>query len=154
MAVSSCQPKWISWLVTVPDEQGRERLIAQYERMGKDQPVERGLVIFNDQTESFERLAQFDLNSPLHAAGRPFRVNVGGDLYYYFAVLYPDSTLVRVKADLKHLTDQRAYEAFTCLSAGSKYDKAATKLDRAPDGRQRRLPAGHVYLHQKSIWVY
>jgi hypothetical protein len=140
MAPASAIPgpglKWIFWMMTVQDEQGRERLLAQYERMGKQGKAdERGLVIFNDQTESFEKLAQFDLNLPLHPNGRPFRVNVNGETYYYFAVLYPDSAFVRVKADLRSLTDQRAYEAFTCLAPGSRYHKASSKLDRRADGR-------------------
>ena len=128
--------KWIFWMMIVPDEQGRERLLAQYERMGKEgKAAERGLVIFNDQTQSFEKLVQFDLQLPLHPNGRPFRVTVNGESYYYFAVLYPDNAFVRVKADMKHLMDQRTYEAFTCLAPGSRYAKAASKLERRADGR-------------------
>ncbi len=127
--------KWIFWMMTVPDEQRRERLLAQYERMGKQGKAdERGLVIFNDQTERFEKLAQFDLQLPLHPNGRPFRVNVNGASYYYFAVLYPDNAFVRVRADLRHLTNQRAYEAFTCLAPGSRYNKRSAKLERHADG--------------------
>jgi hypothetical protein len=127
--------KWIFWMMTIKDEQGRERLLAQYERMGKQgKPNERGLVLFNDESQQFEKLVQFDLNLPLHPNGRPFRVNVNGESYYYFAVLYPDNAFVRVKADLLHLSDQRAYEAFTCLAPGSRYAKAFSKLERRADG--------------------
>lgn len=127
--------KWIFWMMTVPDEQGRERLLAQYERIGKaGKADERGLVLFNDQTQSFEKLVQFDLKMPLHPNGRPFRVHVNGETYYYFAVLYPDNAFVRVKADWRHVTDQRAYEAFTCLAPGSRYHKTSAKLERRADG--------------------
>lgn len=129
-------PRWVFWLMTIKDEKGIERLVAQYERMKNlGEPYERGLAIFNNETETFERLVQFDLNAPLHPAGRPFRVTVGGQDYYYFAVLYPHSTFVRVKADLKQITDPNAYEAFTCLVAGSRYNKSSPRLDRGPDGR-------------------
>ncbi|MCZ6781238.1 MAG: hypothetical protein O7C73_06315 [Nitrospirae bacterium] len=129
-------PIWISSLMTIKDEKGIERLVASYQRMNDlGEPYERGLAIFNDETETFERLVQFDLNAPLHPGGRSFRVTVGGQDYYYFAVLYPHSTFVRVKADLRHITDPNAYEAFTSLVAGSRYNKSSPRLDHAPDGR-------------------
>jgi hypothetical protein len=127
--------KWVFWMMTVADEQGRERLIAQYERMGQaGKAAERGLVLFNDETQQFEKLVQFALKLPLHPNGRPFRVNVNGEAYYYFAVLYPDNAFVRVRAEFAHLKDQRTYEAFTCLVPGSRYNKASSQLERRADG--------------------
>jgi hypothetical protein len=46
----------------------------------------------------------------------------------------PDNAFVRVKADFAHLKDQRAYEAFTCLAPGSRYNKTSAKLERRADG--------------------
>jgi hypothetical protein len=127
--------KWVFWMMTVADEQGRERLIAQYERMGQaGKAAERGLVLFNDETQQFEKLVQFALKLPLHPNGRPFRVNVNGEAYYYFAVLYPDNAFVRVRAEFAHLKDQCTYEAFTCLVPGSRYNKASSQLERRADG--------------------
>jgi hypothetical protein len=127
--------KWTSGLMTVPDESGRERLVGRCDRMKSlGEALERALVIFNDETEAFERLASFGRDPLLYPDSRPFRVRVGDQLYYYFPGWYPLAT-VRVKADLKHITDPAAYEGFSCLRPGSRYDKAAPALERGSDGR-------------------
>jgi hypothetical protein len=98
-------PVWIDGLLTVPDETGRERLVAHYSRM-KDlgTVLEHGIVIFNDETQQFDRLVQFDLKlkrrNPL---GNAIRVND----YFYFCAPY---ALTRVKATLADLKDQTRYE--------------------------------------------
>ncbi len=129
-------PKWLSCLMTIKDENGIERLIAQYKRM-KDlsEPYESALAIFNDETGTFERLVQLDLNATLHPEGNAYQVSVGGQEYYYFAILYPNSMFVRVKAGLIQITDTKTYEAFTCLVSGSRYNKSSPSLDRDSDGR-------------------
>jgi hypothetical protein len=57
---------------------------------------------------------------------------VDGVEYIHSAFAAPCS--VRVRADLKHVTNTTAYEGFTCLVAGTRYDKKATQLDRSADG--------------------
>jgi hypothetical protein len=135
-AVSGPGPKWLGGMVVLRDASGTDRLIAKYVRM-KDlgTTLERGLVVFNDRTESFERLVQFDLAAPLHLDGHPVPVNVGGTDYLYCGYGVPHN--VRVRADIEHVKDPAQYEAFTCLVAGSRYEKGASKLDRGPDGRLR-----------------
>jgi len=52
---------WIDGLLTVNDDAGRERLVAHYSRMASlDERLEHGLVVFNEQTQVFERLAKFN----------------------------------------------------------------------------------------------
>lgn len=127
-------PKWIGGLMTINDEKGEQRLIATYERIKSlDEAYERGLAIFNDSTASFDRLARFNLDTPLYPDGRPFRVRVEGEDYYYFSSPFP-TPCVRVKADMKHITNPFAYEGLTCLVAGTKYDAKNPKLDRDADG--------------------
>ena len=127
-------PKWIAGLVTVADENGAERLIARYERIKNlGEAYERGLVMFNDRTDTFDRLVQFDLNVPLYLDGHPFRAIVNSEDYFYFSFSPPYG--VRVRADMKHIINPKVYEGFTCLVSGSRYDKSSTKLDRSPDGR-------------------
>jgi hypothetical protein len=98
-------PVWIDGVLTVPDETGRERLVAHYSRM-KDlgTMLEHGLVIFNDETQQFDRLTQFDLKlkrrNPL---GNAIRVKD----HFYFCAPY---ALVRVKATLADLKNQTSYE--------------------------------------------
>jgi len=98
-------PLWIDGILTVPDETGRERLVGHYSRM-KDlgTVLEHGLVIFNDETQQFDRLVQFDLKlkrrNPL---GHPIRVKDD----FYFCEPY---ALVHVKATLAALKNQASYE--------------------------------------------
>ncbi|MCX7885690.1 MAG: hypothetical protein N3B01_00325 [Verrucomicrobiae bacterium] len=98
-------PVWIEGLLTVKDETGRERLIARYSRM-KDigTVLEHGLVIFNDETEQFDRLVQFDLKDQTRCP-RGHAVRVGD--HFYFAK--PFAT-VRVRATLADLKTQARYE--------------------------------------------
>ncbi|MCH7839791.1 MAG: hypothetical protein IID38_06105, partial [Planctomycetes bacterium] len=127
--------RWIFWLMTIKYEKGIEHLLAQYERIKNlGEAYVRGIAIFNDETETFQRLVQFDLKAPLHPTGRPFQVTIGEQHYYYFAVLYANSAFVRVKADLEHIKDPNRYEAFTCLVAGSRYNNSLPNLDRGADG--------------------
>jgi len=129
-------PKWIGGLKIVPDESGSERLVADYMRIG-DRGVtnERGLAIFNDQTESFQRLVQFDEHDSMSSActtGHPVRIIASGIDYYYQGYIPP--FLCRMRADLPHVEDLTSYEGFSPLLAGARYEKSVSKLDRAPDG--------------------
>ena len=134
-AVPGPGPKWIDAVMVVEDDRGSECLVANFVRVKNlGEMYERGLIIFNDKTESFDRLAQFDLHMPVGPAGRPLRVRIAGELYYYFPSPYP-APLVRVKANLQSIRDPSAYEGFTCLTAGTQYQSSSPKLDRASDGR-------------------
>lgn len=121
--------KWIEGLMTVNDEQGRQRLVARYANH-KDlgTVTEWGLLVFNDEKQVFDRVAKFDIHVG-HMSSHPFRVITEGQTYYYL------QSNVRVKADLKHLADLKSYESFTPLAPGSRYNKSAPKFDRASDGR-------------------
>jgi len=125
---------WLDGIMTLDDQSGRERLVAHYSRMKSlGERLEHGLVVFNDETETFERIVRFSPDTHLEPAGHPVRVTTGGQRYYYFAQsAYP---LVRVRADWKHVTNPKTYEAFTCLAPGSPYNQASSKLDRGRNGR-------------------
>lgn len=54
---------WLDGLLVLPDEQGRERLVAHYSRMKSlTERLEHGLVVFNDEREEFEKLVTFALS--------------------------------------------------------------------------------------------
>ncbi|MHB8521686.1 MAG: hypothetical protein ACYDH9_13130 [Limisphaerales bacterium] len=125
---------WTDGVLTVPDASGRERLVAHYERM-KDlgTRLEHGLVAYNDATETFDKLVEFDLQKQWQCPrGHPVRITDGGQDYFYFPAPYP---VVRVKADLSRLKDDASYEAFTCLAPGSRYDKASAVIERDGAGK-------------------
>lgn len=101
-------PVWIDGLAVVVDD-GREWLVAHYSRMERlDKRLEHGLVVWNDDAEKFEKHAEFDLRRTWQApAGHALRHKMDGTDYLLFANPLPT---VRVRADLKSLADQNAYE--------------------------------------------
>ena len=125
---------WLDGLMTVRDEKGEERLVTRYAQMKSlGEMLEHGLAIFNDRTETFEKAAEFDVKDRWrHLQGHPVRLKDAGEEYALFPMPYP---VVRVPADLKHVKDPAAYTAFTCLEPGAGYEKAASKIERGPDGK-------------------
>jgi hypothetical protein len=131
-------PRWIGGLKIVIDEYGNERLVTDYSRIKNlGEPYETGIAIFNDKTDTFERLTQFDpYDSMLRACtgGQATRVRVSGTDYYYQGYTPP---LCRVRADIAHVKDPSGYEGFSPLVAGTRYTKNAVSLDRDVNGRLR-----------------
>jgi len=112
---------WLDGLLTVKDKQGAERMVAKHARM-KDlgQAYERGLVVFNDATNSFEPLVRSGPDFLPHTdSGHAFAVDVAGRKYYYFAVQFPLSVRMRVLAEWDHVLDPNRYEVLTALSRPS-----------------------------------
>ncbi|MGQ9592258.1 MAG: alpha-galactosidase, partial [Planctomycetota bacterium] len=143
--------KWIGGLMTVPDETGRERLIAKYSiHKSLAEILESGLAIFDDEKEAFVLLRRFEEGVRLYPDGRPFRVSLGGAEYYYWSWPYP-VPCVRVRADYRSIADPAAYEAFTPLPAGSAYERGRTRVERGPDGKPayRWRPATHALDHDR-----
>ncbi len=127
-------PVWIDGLLTVPDESGGERLVTHYSRMKNlGEVLEHGLAVYDDREEVFKKHVGFDLKERWRCPrGHPVRVKDRGVDYFVFPA--PFAT-VRVKAELKHLADPKRYEACTCLVPGSRYDKAAARVERSADGK-------------------
>jgi len=126
-------PTWLDGLTVLRDHAGRERLFARYVKVRKPMEVyEQGLVEFNPGKQQFEKVLQFDMDAPALLGGHPFEHVVGGVDYVYFANPFP---LVRVRADVEHVQEPSAYEAFTCLKEGSRLDDV--QLDRGGDGTLR-----------------
>jgi hypothetical protein len=120
-------PTWLGGLVVLPDETGRERMIAHYAKVDQAmKTLEAGLVRYNDEKDVFEKVQQMPLDAPILPGGHPFRILDGGVEYIYF------TPLTRVRADIKHLMDVTTYEAFTCAKPGSTKEKP--ELDRAENG--------------------
>jgi hypothetical protein len=127
---------WLSGLVTLPDESGRERMLAFYSRRrGLEATLENGFVIYDDEKQRFEKLKEVPIDPSFFPTGCPFRARGGGDGYIYFTAPYP---VLRVKADMKSYLDLASYEAYTCLVPGTRYDRARKtplQLDREASGR-------------------
>jgi hypothetical protein len=122
---------WIEGVMTVPDEDGRERLVSRVSsQKGLAPAYAWHLAVFNDEKEIFESKVKWDITES-HDSSHPFRELVNGVQYLY---LYPN---LRVKADLKSLADLNSYEAFSCVAGDGKLSGAATRIDRGANGRPR-----------------
>jgi hypothetical protein len=128
---------WLFGLVVLPDESGRERMLAYYQRLrGLGRVLENGFVRYNDEKHLFEKFKDVALDPPLFPQGYPFRVKDGiGTKYIYFTAPYP---ALRVKADWKSYLDLASYEGYSCLKPGTRYlNKDQVQLDRDDDGKLR-----------------
>ena len=106
---------WLDGLLTVRDKQGRQRMVAKLARLKSlSEVLERGLVVFNDATESFEPIVRSGPDFlPYSNSGHALVVDVEGEQYYYFATQFPLSVRMRVKAEWDHIIDPNRYEVFT-----------------------------------------
>lgn len=126
---------WLSGLVVLPDDAGRERMLAWFQRRrGLGAVLENGFVIYNDRKDVFEKIKTEQVDPPLYPIGYPSRVKAEDDTQYvYFTAPYP---ALRVRADPKSYQDLSSYEGYTCLKSGTRYSgKKETKLDRDVIGK-------------------
>jgi hypothetical protein len=122
---------WLDGLLTVKDNQGRDRMVAQFARL-KDlgTVLERGLVVFNDATQTFEPLIRPGVDYlPYHVAGHPLLIDVEDRKYYYFATPFPLSVRMRVRAKWEDIIDANCYEALTALESKSVASRETSRLD-------------------------
>jgi hypothetical protein len=124
-------PTWLTALVPLPDADGKERLYASYVKIEPPLKVHaRGLAVFDDDREQFERLAEVDLKAPAFPTGHAFRHRDDGVEYVYFAHPFP---LTRVRARAESFRKVEDYETFTCLKEGTRLSEL--QLDRDRGGR-------------------
>jgi len=118
---------WLDGLLTVKDNEGRERMVAKFARLKNlGEVLERGLVVFNDVTQSFEPLVRSGVEFlPFSNSGHTFSVDVEGRKYYYFATPFPLAVRMRVRAEWDDVIDANCYEVLTAL----KPKKSAGQLE-------------------------
>lgn len=127
-------PVWIDSLMNVPDASGQQKLLGRYVVTKNMRVTERGLLLFNDATQTFDQLKRIPMDAPVEPGGHPMRAMVNGREYYYFPVPYP---IVRVQADFAHASDPSAYEGFTCLQPGTVFSRHNPPLNRDGSGKLR-----------------
>jgi hypothetical protein len=122
---------WLDGLITVKDNDGRQRMVADFTRLEDlDKVLERGLVVFNDATETFEPLVRSGVEFlPYSAAGHAFSIDVEGREYYYYAAPFPLAVCMRVRADWDDVIDANCYEVLTALEAKKSSGQHAARLD-------------------------
>jgi hypothetical protein len=126
-------PTWISGPVVLRDGRGSARMLASYVKVRNSLEVyRRGLAEFDPDSGRFEQVAEFGMEAPIFPSGHPLHHTVDGVEYVYFADPFP---FVRVRADLEHVQNPAAYEAYTCLKQGARFDDP--QLDHADSGKLR-----------------
>ena len=133
------RPIWADGLVSVPDAQGRERLVAHFSHMKDFTLLAHGMSDFDDATQTFRNVAALPLTEKwrcLH--GHPLRHRSGkGDWLYLPASIDEPSPLpaARVRAVYENVIDSAQYEAFTPIADGAVFAGAETTLLRGADTR-------------------
>ena len=123
--------QWIEGVMTVPDGTGSERLVARVSsQKGLAPAYAWHLATFNDEKGVFESKVRWEITEG-HDSSHPFRARVGDIEYLY---LYPN---LRVRADLKGLSDLKSYEAFTCIAGDGRMNASAPEIDRRSDATPR-----------------
>jgi hypothetical protein len=143
---------WLDGLLTVKDKEGRERMVAKYARM-KDlgEAYERGLVVFNDSTKSFEPIVRSGPELlPYSDFGHATNVNVNGQKYYYFAIPFPVAVRMRVKAEWDYVTDPNRYEALTAIQIDKSDSQPTERLDLSKEGKPYRWVTAAELIDNKT----
>jgi hypothetical protein len=100
-------------------------MVAKFARLkGLDEVLERGLVVFNDATQSFEPLIRAGPDFlPYPDSGHPVRINLDSQEYYYFATPFPLAVRMRVKAEWDDIIDANRYEVLTALEGSEPHHR-------------------------------
>ena len=123
---------WLDGFMVVKNPAGEEKLLAHFARL-KDLGtlLEHGLCIYNDDTNTFDRDAAWDLKLTA-PRGHPFKVSTNDGEYFYFPDPYPQ---LRVRATWEAIHDPAQYEAWTPLAPGMHDVKDAPQVERDSGGK-------------------
>lgn len=142
--------RWIEALMTLPDSNGVERLVARVARhRSLHEVLDWHLMIFNDERLEFESVKRWDIKHS-HDSAHPFRARVNGAEYIF---LYPN---LRVKAELSALYDLENYEAFDGKEwkRGAKRQRSWLKLRDIETGDRVQFHRGSVFWNQyRARWI-
>jgi hypothetical protein len=127
-------PRWVDGIVAVKDAAGNEHLVGRCDTVkGVGERIERELVMYNDEKNMLDTWTPLARDEPLSIQGHPFHHTIDGVDYLYCAEPLP---MLRVKAELDSIKTPAAYEGFTCLPAGGRYQRGGnTQLERDASGQ-------------------
>lgn len=129
---------WVDRAISVPDANGRPRLIARYAHMADlGEKLSEGLVVFDEQQGRFELLKTgMNLSKPWehtrgHATATQYEDPDDGQMYWFFARPWPS---VRVANDFDAVQQEDRYESFTCLAPGAPFAGEDSTIERDAGG--------------------
>ena len=104
---------WIHGVCVVPDESGKETIVAQYSRRkGLSDALEQGHVQWNDERQIFEVIQTVDFQESWRMLrDHPIRHKEGSTDYLMFGNPFP---VTRVPATLAAIRNPETYESYTC----------------------------------------
>lgn len=104
-------PTWLTALAAVKDKDGKERLVAAYNKIKPPLTVyERGLCEFDPKKERFHKLFAFEKQAPVVPSGHAFRHQDRDGAWLYFGEAVPH---MRVADRYESLVNPRQYAAVT-----------------------------------------
>jgi hypothetical protein len=119
---------WMFGITTVPDDEGRERLVGHYARReGLGKVFEQGIAIYNDERELFEPASAIPVEDEwrfLH--DHPAKVEESGTTWLMSGTPFP---VTRVKASLAEVLKPESYQGWSCV------DPKTGELERDDAGK-------------------
>lgn len=121
------QVYWLSCLMTVPDNTGREHLLAWWSRVDGPgmETIERGIAEFAPEKNEFVNLTDHPTTAPVQPGGHAVK---HGD--HMIFTDYGKQT--RVPATYEAAKDPAKYEALTCLEGTGEFTTATARVTRSP----------------------
>jgi hypothetical protein len=109
---------WVDGVAVVPDAGGRERLVAHYTKLKTlGAPLTHGMAVWDDDKQRFNAVSTLPMGDTWRfLRGHPVRTTMGGADVLLSGDNAPDT---RVEARYEAVVRPDAYEAYTCLEAGS-----------------------------------
>ncbi len=130
MVNSELKPIWlIAPRVCRDSKTNQEILFANYINGFDNQ--EKGIVVFNDQTEYFDPYCKLPLNDIMDIEGYAFTYHINETGYFSFGANWGS---IRTPVTLESACDPCTWEAFSCLKEGTKYNQEKSLMDRDPHG--------------------
>lgn len=134
---------WADGFLVITNGAGEEQMLAHFQRLkGLNQPLGRGLAIYNRAKSEFELLKELPLDERWRFPhGHPVRLGE----HFLFGISFPN---VRVTASLGAMTNAAAYEAWSFLNEGDTkgYRWTREAPPTGPKEEQELIKAGVLKL--------
>lgn len=129
-------PTWIGGIVVLKDDEGRERMFANYAKIkGQMETYERGSMEYDPEKDEFIQKLVFEGEAGedgKRLSAHTFPLRDGDNEYVHYCTPFP---WARMPADPEKILDAKHREVFTCLKPGTKPEDG--ELDRDDEGRLR-----------------
>ena len=125
---------WFDWLMNIAGENGGEKLLAKYSRVNAFfGNYERGVAVFDDEQEVFEKYADDPAWIPdIATMDHPFRGQAQGQEYYFTT---SEFLFTRVKPILEEIAKAANYEVFSPFQSITADGSQNPKIERDREGK-------------------